>query len=81
VPDDELPQFTLDLAARIAQMPEYALRLVKTSVNNSVKAQGQDMAVESAFALHTAGHANNLARYGVIGDPNGSKRMRQLSRR
>jgi enoyl-CoA hydratase len=80
VPDDELPQFTLHLAARIAQMPEYALRLVKTSVNNSLKAQGQDVAVESAFALHTAGHANNLARYGVIGDPNGSKRIRELSR-
>ena len=80
VADDELAQFTLDMAARIAQMPEFALRLAKTSVNNSLRAQGQDVAVDAAFALHTAGHANNLARYGVIGDPNGSARMRELSR-
>jgi enoyl-CoA hydratase len=81
VPDDDLTGFTLDLAARIAQMPEYGLRLAKTAVNNSLAAQGQGVAIDSAFALHIAGHANNLTRYSEIVDPAGIERIRALSRR
>ncbi|PKW18629.1 enoyl-CoA hydratase [Saccharopolyspora spinosa] len=80
VPDDDLADFTLDLARRIARMPEYALRLAKSSVNNSLAAQGQDVALESAFALHIAGHANNLSRHGDIIDPGGVDTIRALSR-
>ena len=80
VPDAELPEFTLDLARRITRMPEYGLRLAKSSVNNCLGAQGQDTALDSAFALHIAGHANNLARYGDIIDARGLDTIRELSR-
>lgn len=71
VDDDALAQFTLDLAVRIAQRPAFGLRLAKSSVNQSLDAQGQKSAVEAAFALHNLGHANNLARHGAIIDPAG----------
>nr|AAM82598.1 PauA [Pseudonocardia autotrophica] len=81
VSDDRLTEFTLDLARRIAVMPAYALRLAKAGVNGSLAAQGQDVATDSAFALHIAGHANALARHGDIIDPAGIERIRALSRR
>ncbi|RLV55592.1 enoyl-CoA hydratase [Aeromicrobium phragmitis] len=80
VADAELDSFTLDLAQRIARMPAYGLRLAKASVNGSVDSQGQDAAMERAFALHIAGHANNLAQHGEIIDPAGIGRIRELSR-
>nr|AAW81701.1 FadB [Pseudonocardia autotrophica] len=79
VSDDRLTEFTLDLARRIAVMPAYALRLAKAGVNGSLAAQGQDVATDSAFALHIAGHANALARHGDIIDPAGIERIRALS--
>ncbi|MGV0715722.1 enoyl-CoA hydratase [Mycolicibacterium sp. XJ662] len=80
VPDDELADFALELAQKIARMPAYGLRLAKSSVNQALNAQGFDAAMDAAFGLHIAGHANNLARYGEIIDPKGIERIRQLSR-
>lgn len=81
VPDNELSDFTIDLATQIARMPAYGLRLAKSSVNQSLVAQGHEAALESAFGWHIAGHANNLARYDDIIDPDGVDVIREISRR
>jgi enoyl-CoA hydratase len=80
VADDDLDTFTVDLARRIAAMPAYGLRLAKASVNASLDAQGYDVAVDSAFAQHMLGHANNLAQHGDIINPDGAEVIRQLAR-
>ncbi|MCW0213261.1 MAG: enoyl-CoA hydratase [Pseudonocardia sp.] len=76
VPDAELAAETLDLAVRIAARPQFGLRLAKASVNRSQDAQGMQTAIDSAFALHNLGHANNLARFGTIVDPSGAAVIR-----
>lgn len=63
VPRDELESFTLAMARRIAARPAFALRLAKLSVNNSLDAQGQWTALQSAFGLHQLGHANARIKY------------------
>ncbi|MEV4124504.1 enoyl-CoA hydratase [Nocardia sp. NPDC049707] len=78
---DDLEEFTLGLASRIAGQPEFGLRLAKESVNRSIDAQGQPMAMDSAFALHNLGHAGNLARYGQLAYPAGAETIRANARR
>ena len=80
VPALELTSFTMALARRIAQRPPHALRLAKMSVNRSLDAQGLQSALDLAFALHQAGHANNLVRYGQLVDPNGFEAIRAGAR-
>ncbi|RZK95360.1 MAG: enoyl-CoA hydratase [Rhodococcus sp. (in: high G+C Gram-positive bacteria)] len=72
----ELEDFTTRLAVVIATRPEFGLRLAKESINRSLDAQGQSTAMDSAFALHNLGHANNLARYGQILNPTGADVIR-----
>lgn len=81
VADDDLDEFTVDLARRIAAMPAYGLRLAKASVNASLDAQGYESAVSAGFAQHMLGHASNLAQYGDIINPDGADLIRQLARR
>jgi enoyl-CoA hydratase len=76
VPDALLEEEALRLAQRIARRSPFALRLAKASVNQSLLIQGLDQAIDSAFGLHTLGHANNLERYGQITDPRGSDLIR-----
>lgn len=79
VPDSELTEFTLDKARRICRMPAYGLRLAKSSVNSALKTQGQDAALDAAFGMHIAGHANNLHRHGALIAPQGADTIRNLS--
>lgn len=58
VPPDQLENFTLDMAKRIATRPAMGLRLAKLAVNQSLDAQGQWTALQAAFSLHHLGHAN-----------------------
>ncbi|OUC79401.1 enoyl-CoA hydratase [Gordonia lacunae] len=81
VADDDLDEFTVDLARRIAAMPAYGLRLAKASVNASLDAQGYESAVSAGFVQHMLGHASNLAQYGDIINPDGADLIRQLARR
>lgn len=81
VPAADLERATLDLAVRIAQRPPFGLRLAKESVNRSLDAQGQSVALDSAFALHNLGHAANLARHGEIVPADGAVTVRAASRR
>lgn len=80
VADDDLDEFTVDLAQRIAAMPAYGLRLAKASVNASLDAQGYEAAVDSGFAQHMLGHANNLVQHGDIINPDGAEVIRKLAR-
>jgi len=79
VPDDQLAELTLRLATWIAERPAFGLRLAKASVNQSLKAQGQESAIDAAFALHNPGLANNLARHGDLVDPAGAPIIRESS--
>jgi enoyl-CoA hydratase len=73
VPRAELDEFTMGMAARIAQKPSFALKLAKESVNQTLEAQGQYTALRSAFSLQHLAHAHNRVRFGVPVDP-GPKR-------
>lgn len=79
---DDLEPFTLALASEIAQRPAFGLKLAKMSVNQGLEAQGQLNALNTAFALHQAGHANARAVYdGIPVDPSGLEVIRELSSR
>jgi enoyl-CoA hydratase len=71
VPRDELEEFTLALARKIAAKPSFALKLVKESVNQTLDAQGQWTAMQASFALHTLAHCHNRELFGIPVDPNG----------
>jgi enoyl-CoA hydratase len=81
VPDETLEEATLDLARTIALRPAFGLRLAKASVNQSLAAQGQDVALDAAFALHNLGHAHNMMAHGQVVDPNGIEMIRAGAKR
>jgi enoyl-CoA hydratase len=58
VPRDELEAAALAMANEIAQMHPHALLMAKRAVNQSLDAQGQHQALQSAFDIHSLGHAN-----------------------
>lgn len=72
VPTAELEAFTLQLAARIAQKPLFALKLAKESVNAAEDAQGRNSAMQTAFAYHQLGHSHNMQVHGMPIDPRGT---------
>jgi enoyl-CoA hydratase len=57
VSKESLPNFTLELAKRIAAKPAFGLRMTKEAVNRSMDIMGQTNAIESVFALHHVAHA------------------------
>jgi enoyl-CoA hydratase len=71
VPLKELLDFSLAMARRIAAKPSFALKLAKMSVNQSVDAGGQKIAIDAAFGLHHVAHAHNKERFGMLIDPSG----------
>ncbi|RDI45371.1 enoyl-CoA hydratase [Nocardia mexicana] len=82
VSNGELSEFTLEIAREIATRPAMGLRLAKQSVNNSLDAQGQWTAVQSAFALHQLGHAHaRCVNDGLSIDPAGIEIIRSMSTR
>ncbi|MDA1077400.1 MAG: enoyl-CoA hydratase [Proteobacteria bacterium] len=58
VPRDQLTEFTLEMAKKVARQPSMGLKLAKMAVNQSLDAQGMYNAIQSAFGLHHLGHAN-----------------------
>ncbi|NUT78183.1 enoyl-CoA hydratase [Pseudomonas sp. C1C7] len=56
---DELEQQTLDIAARIAQMPRLGLQLSKQAVNNAEDLMGKRATMDMVFGLHHFAHAHN----------------------
>ena len=71
VPRAELESRTLDLAARIATKPSFALKLAKQSVNQALDAQGQWTSHQAAFSLHQLAHSHNGQVFGMPVDPSG----------
>ena len=77
---DRLEEFTLDMASKVALRPAAGLKLAKMSVNQSQDAQGMWTALQSAFALHQFGHANNRVNLGSLVDPSGAAVIRNQAR-
>lgn len=69
VPADELAQFTLDLASRIAEKQLFALKMAKEVVNIAQDHQGRATSLQIGLAYHQLGHAHNQEIYGMAGDP------------
>lgn len=58
VPRAELESAALALAKEIAEMHPHALLMAKRAVNQALDAQGQHVALQSAYDTHALGHAN-----------------------
>jgi len=69
VEPDELTEFTMALAARIAEKPLFALKLTKEAVNAAQDAQGRVPAMQTSFALHQVCHSHNMQVHGMLIDP------------
>jgi enoyl-CoA hydratase len=69
VEKDELADFTLAMARKIAAKPAFALKLTKEAVNKTLDIQGQANAIDAAFSLHHLCHSQNFRVYGWGMDP------------
>ena len=58
VPQDELAEFTLELARKIAARSSFGLNLAKMAVNQALDAQGFHTAQQAAFNLQHLGHSH-----------------------
>jgi enoyl-CoA hydratase len=63
---EELENFTLALAERIARHEPLALKAIKRTVNHALDAQGQAQAIDYAFAVHHLLHTHHRATGGQI---------------
>jgi enoyl-CoA hydratase len=59
VPRKDLESATLAIAARIGEMPRFALALAKKAVNQAEDRMGLRDSMDAAFALHHLAHAHN----------------------
>ena len=66
---DDLADFTLAMAQKIATKPIFALKLAKEAVNKTLDIQGQMNAIDQAFSLHQLGHNQNFRLFGWGMDP------------
>jgi enoyl-CoA hydratase len=71
VPREQLEEYTLNMAEKIASKPAFALKISKLSVNQMLEAQGQQVALSAAMSLQELGHSHNLQVYGTAVDPTG----------
>ncbi|KMS52022.1 enoyl-CoA hydratase [Novosphingobium barchaimii LL02] len=61
---EELDDFALAMAKRIALKPAFALKLAKEAVNKTLDTQGQMNAIDQAFSLHHLCHNQNFRKFG-----------------
>ena len=78
VPREKLETFTLEVAAKIAVKPAFALKMAKEAVNQALDQQGQTQSIRASFGLHQLCHSHNMQLHGVPVDPSG---LPQLARR
>ncbi|MDG1205160.1 MAG: enoyl-CoA hydratase [Pseudomonadales bacterium] len=81
VPNDELTDFTRDMAEHIAKRPSMGLKLAKQSVNQMQDAQGIWTALQSAMSLQQLGHSNNQQVHGMLIDPAGAEIIRAQAKK
>lgn len=65
----ELTEFTMSLAAKIAEKPLFALKLAKEAVNTAQDNQGRVNAMQTSFALHQLCHSHNMQVHDMLIDP------------
>jgi len=58
---DELNQRTMDVAAKIASMDPWAVRLAKRAINGAVDSMGFSNSIAANFDIHHLGHARAIA--------------------
>jgi enoyl-CoA hydratase len=75
VPAEQLREFTMTMARRIAERPSFALKLAKEGVNQALEAQGQWTAMRAAFSLQHIAHAHNKLKYGMPALPGARKKV------
>jgi len=61
---EDLADFTLAMAQKIATKPIFALKLAKEAVNKTLDIQGQQNAIDQAFSLHHLCHQQNFRLFG-----------------
>jgi len=61
VPLDDLREFTMTMAGRIAGMNPFALAQAKRAVNQTQDVQGFYAAIQSVFDIHSTGHGHALS--------------------
>jgi len=66
---DELQDYALAMAKKIATKPAFALKLAKEAVNKTLDIQGQMNAIDAAFYIHHLGHNQNFRLFGWGMDP------------
>jgi enoyl-CoA hydratase len=59
---DDLTRRTMELAARVASMDPWAVRLAKRSVNRAMDTMGFSNSIASNFDIHHLGHARAIAK-------------------
>jgi enoyl-CoA hydratase/carnithine racemase len=64
VPLGELESATRELAAHIATMHPFALRMAKRAVNQTLDVQGFTTAVQAVFDIHQLGHGHAITECG-----------------
>lgn len=62
VPLEDLTSRTMELAARIASMDPWAVRLAKRSVNRAMDTMGFSNSIATNFDVHHLGHARAIAK-------------------
>ena len=81
VPRDELGDFTLDLASRIARHPSIGLKLAKRSVNQAQDAQGLWHALQAAMSLQQLGHSHNTQIHKIPINPTKTKIIQKQTKK
>jgi enoyl-CoA hydratase len=71
VPREEIEEFTLTMAKKIAEKPLFALKMTKKAVNQTLDTMGQQTAIDTVFDLHQLCHSHNEKIYGTPIDPSG----------
>lgn len=66
---DQLDEFCLKMATKIAAKPMFALQMTKEAVNQQQDAMGRKQGMDAAFSLHHLCHAYNVQQFGVVVDP------------
>jgi enoyl-CoA hydratase len=78
---EELGEYTMSLARRIAEQPLFALKLAKESVNTAQDNQGRVNAMQTSFAAHQLCHAHNQLIGGQLIDMTFLARQKEITSR
>ncbi|MBO6557397.1 MAG: enoyl-CoA hydratase [Pseudomonadales bacterium] len=81
VPEDELTEFTMNMAKHIAKQPMVGLKLAKQSVNQMQDGQGLWPSLQAAMSLQHMGHAHERIMHQRAVEPEGEKKIRKQAKK